>query len=162
MIDAVSPDELAYVDVHSREYGIQGRLIVPRPGTQPVIALRPVSTWNGRLSAEDPKMPEAGGFGPGPGSSGDPNAEPQATGYVETTTDDEGRFTLAPIAAGRLRLDLKPPGELPVVVDLPDPWSVREGREDTLVRFPLARPSPSPAWSWNEGPASPCRASRSR
>ncbi|WP_435006866.1 hypothetical protein P12x_004326 [Tundrisphaera lichenicola] len=55
VLDSVTPDELAYVDVHSRELGIQGRPIVPGPGKPAVIAMRPASTWKGRLSGEDPK-----------------------------------------------------------------------------------------------------------
>ena len=67
---------------------------------------------------------------------GDPAAEPQTAGYVETTTDDEGRFALAPIAVGGLELKLKPPGDLPVLADLPRSLVVREGREDS-VDIPL-------------------------
>ena len=140
VIDAVAPDELAYVDVHSREFGIQGRAIVPKPGKPAVVAMRPVSTWKGRLTADDPKQVQGWkvrawtrvGFG------GDPNAEPQTTGYVETTTDDEGRFALAPIAVGGLQLQLKPPGDLPVLADIPRSLAVREGRVDP-VNIPLRR-----------------------
>ncbi|WP_435006864.1 carboxypeptidase regulatory-like domain-containing protein [Tundrisphaera lichenicola] len=67
-----------------------------------------------------------------------PNAEPQTTGFAEVTTDDEGRFSLAPIAVGGLQLDLKPPVDLPVAVDLPQGLSIREGREDS-VDIPLKR-----------------------
>ena len=137
VIDAVSPDELTYVDVHSREFGIQGRPIVTKPGKPAVVALRPVSTWKGRLSAKDPR--NARGWRVRAYTRlvpGDLGAEPQTTGYVETTTDDEGRFALAPIAVGGLQLELKPPGELPVVPDLPPSLAVREGREDS-VDIPL-------------------------
>ena len=137
ILDAVSPDELTYVDVHSREFGIQGRPIVTSAGKPAVIAMRPASTWKGRLSATDPRHPRGwrvraytrvGG--------GDLNAEHLTTGFVETTTDGEGRFGLAPIAVGGLQLDLKPPGPLPVVADLPRSLTVREGREDA-VDIPL-------------------------
>ncbi|MEJ7636659.1 MAG: hypothetical protein WKF75_01410, partial [Singulisphaera sp.] len=130
VIAAVAPDELAYIDVHSREFGIQGRPIVPKPGKPAVIALRPASTWKGRLSAEDPKHARGWRVRAWTRVGGGPNADPQSTGYVETTTDDEGRFALAPIAVGGLQLDLKPPGDLPVLVDLPRSLAVREGRED--------------------------------
>jgi hypothetical protein len=43
IIDAVSTEELTYADVHSREFGIQGRWIAPKPGKPAVITLRPVS-----------------------------------------------------------------------------------------------------------------------
>jgi Carboxypeptidase regulatory-like domain len=127
VLDSVSADELAYVDVHSREFGIQGRTIVPKPGKLVLIALRPASTWRGRLSAEDPRHVRGWHVRAWTGVGGEPNTEPQTTGYVETTTDAEGRFALAPIAVGGLRLDLKPPSDLPVLVDLPPVLVVREG-----------------------------------
>jgi hypothetical protein len=136
VIDAVEPDELTYVDVHSREHGIQGRPIVTEPGKPAVIALRPASTWKGRLSAQDPKHARGWRVRAWTRVGGDPNAEPLTTGYVETTTDDEGRFALAPIAVGGLQLDLKPPGDLAVLADLPRSLSVRAGREDS-VDIPL-------------------------
>ena len=68
IIDAVAPEELTYVDIHSREFGIQGRWIVPKPGKAAVITLRPVSTWKGRLSARRPQARpglERAGLDPG-------------------------------------------------------------------------------------------------
>src|SRR5205085_3839358 len=124
--------------VHSRAFGIQGRPIVPKPGQPAVIALRPASTWKGRLSAEDPRHARGWRVRAWTRVGGDPSAAPQTTGYVETTTDDEGRFTLAPIAVGGLQLDLKPPGDLPVLVDLPRALAVHEEREDA-VDIPLKR-----------------------
>ncbi len=129
IIDAVSPDELAYVDVHSREFGIQGRPIVPNPGKPAVIAMRPTSTWRGRLSAEDPKHARGWHVRAWTRVGGEPDAAPETTGYVETTTDAEGRFALAPIAVGGLQIVLKPPGDLPLIVDIPPSLAVREGGE---------------------------------
>jgi hypothetical protein len=139
VLEAVSQDELTYVDVHSREFGIQGQPVHPDPGMPAVIALRAVSTWNGRLTAEDPKhvigwrvkaWTRVGG--------GDPNEAPTTTGYVETTTDEAGRFALAPIAVGGLQLDLKPPADWPVLADLPRLPVVREGRQES-VEIPLRK-----------------------
>jgi Carboxypeptidase regulatory-like domain len=132
VIDAVSAEELAYVDVHSREFGIQGRPIVPNPGKPAVVELRPVSTLMVRLSAKDPTHVRGWRVRAWTRVGEDPNAEPQTTGYVETTTDDEGRFALAPIAIGGLELDLKPPGEVPVLADTPRSLAVRVGRADTI------------------------------
>ncbi len=138
VLDAVAPDELAYVDVHSREFGIQGRPIAPKAGKPAVIALRPASNWKGRLSAEDPQHARGWRVRAWTRVGGDANAEPQTTGYVETTTDDEGRFALALIAVGALQLELKPPGELPVLADLAQFLVVREGHEDS-VEIPLRK-----------------------
>jgi hypothetical protein len=137
VLDSVSSDELTYVDIHSPQFGIQGRPIVTKPGKPALVALRPVSTWKGRLSAQDAKHAQGwrvkawtrvGGRGP--------NESPETTGYVETTTDEAGRFALAPIALGGLQLELKPPGDLPVLPDVPQNLAVREGREDS-VEIPL-------------------------
>lgn len=138
VIDAVPPDELAYVDVHSREFGIQGRPITPKPGTPAVVAMRPVATWKGRLLADDPKLARGWRVRAWTRVGGDPQAEPVTTGDIEsTTTDEEGRFTLAPIALGSLQLSLKPPDNLPVVADLPRSLVVDEGGGDAVVDIPL-------------------------
>ncbi|WP_406698712.1 carboxypeptidase-like regulatory domain-containing protein [Singulisphaera sp. Ch08] len=139
VINAVSPAELAYVDVHSREFGIQGRPITPEPGKPTVIAMRPVSTWKGRLSSEDLKNARGWRVRAWSRVGGDPTAAPETTGYVVTTTDDEGRFTLAPIALGNLQLNLKPPGDLAVVADPPQALAVREGQDDLVVDIPLKK-----------------------
>ena len=136
VFDAIAPDDLAYIDVHSRELGIQGKNIPPAPGKPVTIALRPVSTWKGRLSAVDPKNARGWKVRAWTRVGGGSDAEPLAAGYAERTTDDEGRFTLAPMAVGSLQLDLKPPGDLPVIVDLPKSLAVREGLEES-AEIPL-------------------------
>jgi Carboxypeptidase regulatory-like domain len=138
VVDAVAPDELIYVDVHSREFGIQGRPIVPTPGKPRVITLRPASTCKGRLSGAEFRYARGWRVKAWTRVGGDPNEEPQTAGYVETMTDDEGRFALAPIAVGGLQLELKPPGDLPVLADLPQSLKVREGREES-VDIPLQK-----------------------
>jgi hypothetical protein len=90
----------------------------------------------GRLSAKEPTHVRGWRVRAWTRVGEDPNAEPQTTGYVETTTDDEGRFDLAPIAVGGLQLELKPPGELPVVADVPRSLAVRVGRADS-IEIPL-------------------------
>jgi hypothetical protein len=136
IVDAVSAEELTYVDVHSREFGIQGRPIVPNPGKPAIISLRPVSSLMVRLSAQDPRYVRGWKIRAWTRVGEDPNSEPQTTGYMETTTADNGRFTLAPIAIGGLQLELKPPGDLPFVADVPGSLAVRAGRADS-VDIPL-------------------------
>ncbi len=136
VFDAIAPDDLAYIDVLSRELGIQGKNIPPAPGKPVMIALRPVSTWKGRLSAVDPKNARGWKIRAWTRVGGVSDAEPLAAGYAERTTDDEGRFTLAPMAVGSLQFELKPPGDLPVIVDLPRSLAVREGREES-TEIPL-------------------------
>ena len=69
----------------------QGRPIVTAPGKSAVVAMRPVSTWKGRLKADEPR--NASGWKVRAYTrvvTGDWNDQPQTTGYVETTTDDQG------------------------------------------------------------------------
>ena len=140
VLDAVTQDELAYADVHSAKFGIQGRFLGPSPEKPRRIALRAVSNVKGRLSAEDPKFIKGWKVRAWTRTGSDPKAEPETTGYVETSTDDEGRFVLSPIAVGGLQLELTPPGDLPVVADIPRGPVVREGRDQTL-EIPLRAPA---------------------
>ena len=132
VIEAVAQDELIYVNVHSRELGRQERPIEPRLGQPAVITLRPASSWSGHLSAKDPKHARGWRVKAWTRVAEGPSGEPETIGYVETTTDDEGRFALDPIAVGDLQLDLKPPGELPVLAEVPRALSVRAGRQDAV------------------------------
>ena len=132
VLDTVTQDELAYADVHSERFGIQGRVFAPSAEKPRRIVLRPVSNVKGRLSASDPKFARGWKIRAWTRVGTDPKAEPETTGYVETKTDDEGQFALAPIAVGALQIELKPPGDLPVVADIPRAFAVREGREESL------------------------------
>ena len=138
VLDAVSAEELAYVDIHSKEFGIQGRPVTPPKDRPTVISLRSVSTWKGRLSGDDAKLAKGWQVRAYTRAAAISKTEPATTGYVETQTDEEGRFTLAPIAIGSLQLDLKPPGDLPVLADIPSALVVREGREES-VEIPLVK-----------------------
>ena len=56
VIDAAANDEVAYVDVHSKAFGIQGRPFYPRRRSRSAIWLRPAASLEGRLTADDPAM----------------------------------------------------------------------------------------------------------
>ena len=136
VIDAAANDEVAYVDVHSKAFGIQGRPFYPTSPKPKRVWLRPASSLKGRLTADDPEMVK-GWRVRAYARSGDPTGrEPGTTGYATGTTDDEGRFSFPVIAPGVLQLDLKPPGDLPVLADLPRSLAVVEGRENS-VTIPL-------------------------
>ncbi len=138
ILDAVPPEELVYVDIHSHDFGIQGKFVTPQ-GSRPVeIALRPVSTVKGRLTGADPTHARKWRVRAWTRMGGDPGSPPRTTGYVDTTTDDEGRFTLAPIAIGGLQLQFEPPGDLPVLPESPPVLTVRERHESTL-EIPLKK-----------------------
>jgi hypothetical protein len=132
VIDAATNDEVAYVDVHSKEFGIQGRPFYPTTTHPKRVWLRPVTSLKGRLKADDPTMVK-GWRVTAYTRSGDPQSrEPDTTGYDTGTTGDDGRFAFPVIAPGGLQLVLKPPGDLPVLADLPQSLAVVEGKENTL------------------------------
>lgn len=140
VVDAVPQDELAYVDVRTREHGVQGWTIATPTDAPVVVSLRQASTWKGRLTADAPahvkgwKVRAWTRVG-----SSRPDVPLQAVGYVETATDDEGRFALDPIAVGALQIELKPPADLPVVADVPQGLSVNPGA-DGAGEIPLRKP----------------------
>jgi Carboxypeptidase regulatory-like domain len=137
VIDAAANDEVTYVDVHSKEFGIQGRFYPSTPKPKRVW-LRPAASLKGQLVADDPKMVK-GWRVTAYTRSGDPSSrDPETTGYATGTTGDDGRFSFPAIAPGGLQLELKPPGDLPVLADLPHSLAVIEGRKNSLV-IPLRK-----------------------
>ncbi len=132
VIDAAANDEVAYIDVHSQAFGIQGRWSSSTGPKPKRVRLRPATSLKGRLVADDPTI--AKGWRvfaytrPSDGSSPDP----ETTGFARGTTDVEGRFSFPVIAPGSLQLVLKPPGDLPVLPDLPRSLAVVTGRENSL------------------------------
>ncbi len=56
VIDAAANDEVAYLDVRSQAFGIQGRPFFPVNSTPKRVWLRPTSSLKGRLVADDPEM----------------------------------------------------------------------------------------------------------
>jgi hypothetical protein len=150
VVDAVSNDEIGYIDVHSGQSDIQGRLIFPASPSPKRVSLRPAVALKGRLVADDPKLAR-GWQVRAYTRSGKPSApEPDTTGSATGTTDDEGRFSFPSIATGSLQLVLKPPGELPVLAELPSMLSVstgkstRPGREGCWTRRSTASASSPP------------------
>jgi hypothetical protein len=138
VLDAVSPEDLAYVEVRTREYGSQGWRIARQTDSPVVVPLRPVSTWKGRLTAKDPAHVKGWKVRARTGISGI-DVAPHAAGHVEAVTDEEGRFTLAPIAVGTLQLDLSSPGDMPVRANVPRDLTVRQGIEGS-GEIPLQKP----------------------
>ena len=140
VLDAIAQDDLAYIETRSPEFGIQGRVHNPQ-GTEPaLLTLRPVSTVKGRLVADDPKYLKGwkvlgwtnGGFSR-------MNAR-LTVGHAKESVDDEGRFTLGPIAVGSLILRLDPPDGLAIRADIPKAMMVAEGKE-TAAEVRLLKPT---------------------
>jgi hypothetical protein len=131
VIDAAANDEVAYIDVHSNAFGIQGRWFSPTPKPKR-LRLRPGSSLKGRLRADDPTM--ARGWRVfAYTQSGDPSSkDPETKGYAKGTTDDDGRFVFPVIAPGSLQLVLKPPREWPVLPDIPRSLAVLPGRANSM------------------------------
>ena len=141
VIDAVTADELSYVDVHSPEFGIQGRPIVPKQGRPPVISLRRSQSGKAGSRRRNQNTLAAGKSGHGRGSAVTPTPSRRRRVTWRRRLITRAGSTLAPIAVGGLQLQLKPPGDLPVLADIPRSLAVREGREQ-LVEIPLKARSP--------------------
>lgn len=132
VITAADNEDVAYVDVHSKDFGIQGRPFYPTTSGPKRIWLRPVSSLKGRLIAADPKMVKGWRVWAYARSGDSSTPEPETTGYNFGTTGDDGRFSFPAIAPGNLQLVLKAPGDVPVVADLPRTLAVVEEKENSL------------------------------
>jgi hypothetical protein len=133
VIEAAANDEIAYVDVHAKGFGIQGRPFRPLTSQPKRVRLRPVASLEGRLQAGDPAMARGWQVLAYTYAGDRSSADPQTTGFARGTTDAEGRFAFPVIAPGRLQLVVKPPGDLPVMADVPDSLAVTAGRPSSVV-----------------------------
>jgi hypothetical protein len=139
VLDAAANDQIAYVDVHAKGFGIQGRPFYRVSSKPKHVRLRPVASLEGRLQADDAAM--VNGWRVFAYTRvGEPwSRDPATTGFDKGTTDAEGRFSFPVIAPGTLQLDLKPPGDLLVLADVPDSLAVIAGRTNSVV-IPLRKP----------------------
>lgn len=131
VFDAVAQEDLAYIEARSPEFGIQGRIHTPRGAEPAILALRAFSTFKGRLAAEAPESLKGWKVRGWTNLGFTWMEAPLTVGYVTTTVDDDGRFTLGPIAVGDLLLQLDPPDGLSVMADVPRGFVVAEGKENS-------------------------------
>ena len=140
ILDAFGPEQVVFVDVIARGYGIQPRRLDPdSPGLKRV-TLSPVTSLSGRLVPDnvDPKL--AKGWRVRAWTRG-PMTDPptdNSAGYGSTTTDDEGRFVLAELAPGGLSLTVVPPDESDLLADLQHIPPVRQDRGNA-IEIPIRR-----------------------
>ncbi len=133
VIEAAANDEIAYVDVHTEGFGIQGRPFRQLDSQPKRVRLRSVASLEGRLQADDPALVRGWRVVAWTYTGDRGSADPQTTGFARGTTDAEGRFAFPVIAPGSLQLALKPPGDLPVMADLPDSLAVSAGHANSVV-----------------------------
>jgi len=133
IIEAAANDEIAYVDVHAKGFGIQGRPFRPLTSQPKRVRLRPVASLEGRLQANDPAMTRGWRVSAYVYAGERWSANQQTTGFTKGITDAEGRFAFPAIAPGSLRLVVKPPGDLPVMAEVPDSLAVTAGRPNSVV-----------------------------
>jgi hypothetical protein len=138
VIEAAANDEISYVDVNAKGFGIQGRPFHPSTSQPKRVRLRQVASLEGRLQAEDPAMARGWQVLAYTYAGDRSSADPQTTGFAKGTTDAEGRFAFPAIAPGNLRLVVKPPGDLLVIADVPDSLAVTAGRPNS-VAVPLRK-----------------------
>ncbi len=133
VIEAAANDEIAYVNVHAKGFGIQGRPFRPLTSQPKRVRLRPVASLEGRLQADDPAMVKGWRVFAYTYAGDRWSANAQTTGFDKGTTDAEGRFSFPVIAPGTLQLVVKPPGDLRVLADVPDSLTVTAGRSNSVV-----------------------------
>ncbi len=133
VIEAASNEEIAYVNVHAKGFGIQGRPFRTSPSQPKRVRLRQVGSLEGRLQADDPAMARGWQVLAYTYAGDRWSADPPTTGFARGTTDAEGRYSFPAIAPGSLQLVVKPPGELPVMADVPDSLAVVAGRPSSAV-----------------------------
>ena len=139
VLDALSQDAMSDVQVRTREFGAQVWCIENWSDAPNTVPLRPASTWKGRLTAKDPAHVKGWRVRARTWIRDGSDDRPRTIGRAEAVTDDEGRFTLAPIADGTLHLELEPPGDLPVLPNIPWDLAVVRGREQSRD-IPLQKP----------------------
>ena len=142
VIAGAADEDVAYVDVVSEAFGVQGRL-VPAPGRGVAEATSGCGRrrrWRGRVVADDPAMLPGWEVRAYTGVQVWDSRDPETTGFARGTTDGQGRFSFPVIAPGRLHLELKPPRELPVMADVPTSVSVVAGRKNSC-EVPLRKPA---------------------
>ena len=133
VIEAAANNEIAYVDVHAEGFGIQGRPFRQLDSQPKRVRLRSVASLEGRLQADDPALVRGWRVVAWTYTGDRGSADPQTTGFARGTTDAEGRFAFPVIAPGSLQLALKPPGDLPVMADVPDSLAVSAGHANSVV-----------------------------
>ncbi len=133
-LETFGPDQIGWVDVIARGYGIQPRWLDPSAEPKRV-ALKPVTALSGRLVPEtgvDPKLVKGWRVrvwtrGPQRTLQDDTSA-----GYGSVTTDDGGKFVLPELAPGALSLTVEPSGESDLLADLGKVPAVRQDRENVV------------------------------
>jgi hypothetical protein len=133
VIEAAANDEIAYVDVHAKGFGIQGRPFRPLTSQPKRVRLRPVAALEGRLQAADPAMAKGWRVLAYTHAGDRSSSDPQTNGFAKGTTDASGRFSFPVIAPGSLQLVVKPPGDLPVMADVADSMAVVAGQPNSVV-----------------------------
>ncbi len=133
VIEAAANEEVAYVDVHAKGFGIQGRPFRPLTSQPKRVRLRQVASLEGRLQGGDPALMKGWRVSAFTYAGDRWGPDPQTTGYAEGTTDAEGRFAFPSIAPGRLELVFNPPRDLPVRADAPGGLAVAVGRPNSVV-----------------------------
>jgi hypothetical protein len=140
VIAGVANEDVTWVDVVSEAFGVQGRLF-SHPSARPkLVRLRATAALEGRVVADDPARLQGWEVRAYTGVQVWGSRDQETTGFARSTTDEQGRFSFPVIAPGPLRLELKPPRDLPVKADVPTSVSVVAGRKNSC-EVPLRKPA---------------------
>ena len=140
ILDAFGPDEISWVDVIAKGYGIQPRSLDPETPGLKRVTLKPVTALSGRLVPDkvEPKLMKGWHVRAWTRGAYRSPGEDTSAGYGSATTDDEGRFVLPEIAPGGLSLSVVAPGESDLLPDLSNVPAVRQDRQNA-IEIPIRR-----------------------
>jgi hypothetical protein len=140
ILDAFGPEQVVWVDVIAKGYGLQPRWLDPDSPGPKRVTLSPVTSLSGRLVPDnvDPKLVK--GWRVRAWTRG-PRTNPptdNSAGYGSATTDGEGRFVVPELAPGGLSLTIIPPSESDLLADLRHIPPVRQDRGNA-IEIPIRR-----------------------
>jgi hypothetical protein len=138
VLDAAANDEIGYVDVHAKGFGIQGRPFQPATSQPKRVRLRPVVSLEVRVQADDPALLKGWQVFTYTYAGDRGSADPLTTGFARGATDAEGRFSVPAIGPGSLELVVKPPASSPMLADVPKSLAVVAGGPNS-VTVPLRK-----------------------
>jgi hypothetical protein len=114
VLDSIAPEDLRSVEVRAEGFGDQPRTFYPPTRGPKLVRLRTASSATGRLVADDPRVVKGWKVSAWTTpADGQTDRNTYWVGHAEAVTDDQGRFRIPAIAAGKVSLTCNPPQGIP-------------------------------------------------
>ncbi|HZW31241.1 MAG TPA: carboxypeptidase regulatory-like domain-containing protein [Isosphaeraceae bacterium] len=130
-IQGCRAEDIEAVLVEAAGFGLQGSELGAAAGGARAITLKPAGRLTGRVQVEDPST--ARGLEVIVLTRPRTTAGPWVTGEGRTTTDAEGRFEIPNLAAGELRLNVRPPDGTKLRPKLPTNLTIEPGKSTEVT-----------------------------